>query len=253
MHYLPKRLFNEYTIRFPGLANRLYNSYAVQNSSLWARKFPAVISDKHKLICIYHSKVACSSIKKSLFPLFNIDQKRHPHLDVFPIRPTWEILTDKSYFTFTFVRNPWDRLVSFYRDKIKGVYSLGDVRLFRKLYGRRIFRSMTFDKLARLVCKIPDSISDPHFRSQICYMIHNGKVLPDFVGRYENLEEDYNKMCRMKGLSLTLPHIFQNVPKNKLDIKWEKTDYKIYYSEELKELVGERYRKDIEYFNYTFD
>jgi hypothetical protein len=178
---------------------------------------PAVISDKHKLICIYIPKVACSSIKKSLLPLFNFDEKCNPHTTVFPIKPTWEILTDKTYFTFTFIRNPWDRLVSFYRDKIEGVYNMGGLRFYRHHFGARFFKGMTFDELARLICKIPDSIADSHFRSQTCYLIHNGKLLPDFVGRFENLEEDYNKMCRMKGLSLTLPHIFNNLPKNKLE------------------------------------
>ena len=253
MHYLPKRLFNEYALRFPYLPNRLFDSYVVRNSSFYARSMPAVISDKDKLIYIYIPKVACSSIKKSLLPLFDFDEKCNPHSTVFPTKPTWEILTDKNYFTFTFVRNPWDRLVSFYRDKIEGVYNMGDINFYRHHFGPRFYRGMTFDELARLICKIPDSISDIHFRSQNCFLIHNKKLLPDFVGRYENLEDDFNRLCHMRGLSLTLPHIFNNVPKNKLKIQWKKTDYKTYYTEELKELVGERYRKDIEYFNYTFD
>ena len=187
MNHLHYKLLNEFAIRYPTLPNLLINSYLVQNSSLYAGKVPAIISDKHKLICIYNSKVACSSIKKSLFPLFNIDEKVHPHNDIYPIKPTWKLLTDKSYFTFTFVRNPWDRLVSFYRDKIEGIYSTGMVNFYRKHYGSRFYHGMTFDELARLICKIPDTVSDPHFRSQTRKLFHNGKFLPDFVGRFEYL------------------------------------------------------------------
>jgi chondroitin 4-sulfotransferase 11 len=248
-----KRLFHQYTIKFPGLANWLFNSYAVQNSTFYAKKIPAICSERHKLIYIYLPKVACSSIKKSLFPIFDIDENINPHIANFPKRLTWDKLTDNKYYIFTFVRNPWDRLVSFYRDKIRGVYKMGDIEYYRACFGARFYAGMTFEELARLICKIPDSIAEIHFRSQTCSLIHNGKLLPDFIGRYENLEEDFYKMCRMKDLSLTLPHLFNNVPKDKLDNTWEKVDYKTYYSEELKNLVGKRYRKDIEYFNYTFE
>ena len=188
-----------------------------------------------------------------MFQLFDLDEKINPHAAHFPIKPTWEKLTDDEYFTFAFVRNPWDRLVSLYRDKIRGVYSPDNTILFSNLYGARFHKGMTFNKFAIQVCKIPDCISEIHFRSQHRRLIHNGKLLPNFVGRYENLAEDFEKVCEITGLSLKLPHLFDNVSKDNLKTPWVKTDYRTYYNEELAELVGKRFSKDIDYFGYTFD
>ncbi|MGV7222633.1 MAG: sulfotransferase family protein [Nitrospinales bacterium] len=212
-----------------------------------------IASDKHKLIYIYLPKVACSSIKKSIFPLFNIDGKTDPHDAGLHTKPTWDILTDKEYFTFAFVRNPWDRLVSFYRDKITGVYSTDGVNFYKQYYGAQFRHGMTFKELATLICTIPDCISELHFRSQYCSLVHNGKLLPNFLGRYENLQEDFDTICETTGLSLKLPHMFNDTPKDELKTPWEKTDYRTFYTKDLAELVGKRFSKDIDYFGYKFD
>ena len=124
---------------------------------------------------------------------------------------------------------------------------------FLRKYGNRFYAGMTFTDFATEVCGIPDLISDKHFISQNFILVHNGKLLPNFIGRFENLEKDFQEICRITGLSLKLPYMFGNIPKEKLKKVWVKPDYRSYYTRELEEMVRKRYSQDIDFFGYTFD
>ena len=71
----------------------------------------------------------------------------------------------------------------------------------------------------------------------------NGKICVDFIGRYENLQEDFNKVLKDIGLpAMQLKHL------NKFD----RENYRSYYTEEDIEKVKKLYKRDIEYFGYKF-
>ncbi len=76
-------------------------------------------------------------------------------------------------------------------------------------------------------------------------MIDNrGKLLPDFIGKLENLAEDFTVIAGKTGFVTDgLLHL-NNAGRGK--------SYREYYDQEAREMVAERYRRDIEMFNYEF-
>jgi hypothetical protein len=71
---------------------------------------------------------------------------------------------------------------------------------------------------------------------------NHGK-LTNFVGRCEDMQYDFDYVCGKLGLGkLKLPH--RETTKHK--------HYTEHYDDETRELVAEKYAKDIEYFGYEF-
>ena len=70
----------------------------------------------------------------------------------------------------------------------------------------------------------------------------HGNVIVDFVGRFESLEADFNKVCDMIGVNRELPHVNRSV----------RTDYREYYTDETRAIVGSIAQADIEMFGYEF-
>ena len=142
-----------------------------------------------------------------------------------------EILPDKFYdnaFKFSFIRNPWDRLVSVYHHTIK-------------------HHNLPFDKYCHNLYKngLPEKKVRMEYTSQQVNWL-DGPV--DFIGRYENMKEDWKKLCvtiygKEKPLEKFLTH---------KGPKYEKKPYKTYYTDKLKNVVAELYSDDIEQFGYKF-
>lgn len=162
-----------------------------------------------------------------------------------------------TYFKFSFVRNPWDRVVSFYK------YSNLDLLIS--------FETFVMKELPKLIKE-----RSYFYAPQYDFIYHEGKKLVDFIGRFENLQNDFNKVCDTLGISdFKLPHERKNKvitlkkrvnetykklkrrPRLLFKYSPDKIDssyYKDYYaeSESLKEKVYELYKNDIKKFNYSF-
>ena len=138
----------------------------------------------------------------------------------------------ENAFKFCFVRNPWDRLVSlfFYRE-------------FHKKYDS--FQQFCLDFKDKEIEPIGlyNSRLNSQFNDQLSWIIgKNGRLLVDFIGRYERLEDDFRKICRIISIRKSLPH--RNATRH--------AHYREYYNAESIEIVRKRYSRDIEYFGYDF-
>ena len=131
-----------------------------------------------------------------------------------------------NYFKCAFVRNPWDRLVSWY-NYVQGTPSHSDYKL-----------GESFNDFAMRF------ISKPR-RAQ-WWMLENtqGELGLDFIGRFERLHEDIDHICKMRGIPFTaLPQ------HNKIPDK----DFRGFYDDALAEAVQNAWHTEIDYFGYTFD
>ncbi len=137
--------------------------------------------------------------------------------------------TFNHYFSFAFVRNPWAWALSRY------TYAVKNPR-HRRHELMRGFES--FDTYLRWHCN-----DDERFYLQKSYVCNsNGEQLVSFVGKQEQLDNDFAHVCHTIGIDATLP-VF-NVS--------NQHSYRDYYGDDSKKLVADRYAQDIEYFNYTF-
>lgn len=151
-------------------------------------------------------------------------------------------------FSFAFVRNPWDRLVSEYVYR-KYPYSFNDF-LFK-------YFPISSD----------DNYNDGldlyrHIMPQTDFLYdHQGKLLVNFVGKFELLVDDFAEVTRLiTGDSLPLPHknkSYSNKLKKLKQLfsfsKSQKKHYSEYYDESSRAFVAQLYRKDIELFDYKFE
>lgn len=221
----------------------------------WYRIHGNILLDSYRAIYFDIPKVACSSLKSVWSDVLKVEVKdgkpaEQIHLAHFPYVKTYQIRNKYAhYFKFCFVRNPWDRLVSCYMDKIKdaqgGIYQGRPNYFIRYLERRGICATeMTFEQFVEAVCGIPDEEADSHFRSQHCYIEdHRGHILVDFAGRFETLNSDFKFVADKLGIDSTLPHLRRT----------SRIDFRDYYTTRSRELVRKRYAVDIELFGYSFD
>ena len=211
-----------------------------------------ILDDKH-LVYISIPKVACTSIKLALMgntfgKSVQVDRMSIHHLSRQYLHHRLSG-QQKGYYRFAFVRNPFDRLISCYEDKVRrnrqhsGRYHFDtnyNKILIRQFFGGSFHPEMTFTKFVELVAKIPDFLSDNHFRSQYSMLYRKDVKLVDYIGKFEDLQHDWNILSEKFGL---LPLDIAN-PSARHTI----SDY--YQSKQLVELVARRYWKDIELFDY---
>ena len=178
---------------------------------MWYRQVNESFADKND------PKIKKYIIEKTGFPY---DKNHLPLYELKNILLNTHENKDK-YFKFGFTRNPWDRLVSAREYLIK----LGWLN-----QNTSFFNFLSF-------------VNDNNVWNGIQMNTVDFCDGCDFIGRFENLQDDFNTICDKIGIPRQeLPH------KNKTNHK----HYTKYYDDETRQIVAEKYAKDIEYFRYEF-
>lgn len=128
---------------------------------------------------------------------------------------------------FAFVRNPFDRLVSYYHYYPERAETFREFILEYLVNGERLStRSFWFDQSYWLIDE-------------------SGEIIADYVGRFENLVEDFKKICMMINIPDT-PLPWLKKTENRLH-------YTNYYDNKLIDIVNEKCWRDLELFNYKYE
>ncbi len=147
-----------------------------------------------------------------------------------------------SYFKFTFVRNPWDRLLSAYLFLKKGGRNEQD----KKWALRYLNKYDSFDDFVTNWVNEDNIHLGLHFRPQCEFVCSkNGTPEVDFIGYFENIDNDFEYIKNKIGGGTELA--FNNKTSDK------KKDYCQYYNDKTRKIVESIYRKDIEIFGYNFE
>ncbi len=104
----------------------------------------------------------------------------------------------RDNFIFAFVRNPYERVHSCYKNKIEDVRASGGRNIFEK---HGIGLDVSFDEFVRRIATLPDHKSDRHFRSQAWFLTHEGILVPAFVGKLENMDNDWQILQERFGIA----------------------------------------------------
>jgi hypothetical protein len=201
-----------------------------------------VINHKIKFLYTHYQKCAGTTVRKYLLHHYGdgLDEEiekiqyRHCSLEVTLQRIRDLGLNPDHYFKFSFCRNPWDICVSEYsfwrttmadhHKKIKKPLTRKSVFCMENSFKEYIFSdfcSSNFEKI---------------------YTI-DGDFKIDFVLRKERLQEDFDKLCDSIGVKKTVLSV-ENTTNHK--------HYTECYDKETKQIVAEKYAKDIGYFGYEF-
>ena len=188
--------------------------------------------EKAKCVFIHIPKTGGASIRHGVFK----SEYKGPVFAHIP--PDWQ-----KYYKFAFIRNPFDRLVSAWKmftDGMENTY-----RIFE------IDQSLSLSDFLAIVTD--ESIAYGERRTTIAEKIRHHTIPQthpfnclqeaDFIGRFENLQEDWEKVCQDIGIEpISLPR--WNVSKH--------GNYETYYDDKCRKIAEKYYERDLELLGYRF-
>ncbi|MDD9976319.1 MAG: sulfotransferase family 2 domain-containing protein [Boseongicola sp.] len=132
----------------------------------------------------------------------------------------------ETFYSFGFVRNPWDWGAS--------------LRSFSRIRPKSpLFDVATNGTLGDFL----EAFCAEEYLQQLDYLYDtDGRCLVSFVGRFERLREDFRSACDKIGISCELPH--KNASKA--------AGYRELYDDAARQIVEEKFADDIREFGYTF-
>jgi hypothetical protein len=198
---------------------------------------------KKKVLFIHIPKCGGTSVKKSLYPKSR-SKYGHGHITYKDALKIYGPQVVDSMFSFSFVRNPWQRLFSAFTFLADGGMDLFDTIVHgTRLRPYESFEKFVFEWLSKdnIYNTRPNII---HLMPQHEFICLDGEIAVDFVGRFENFDDDYEKIRKEIGFGTELKHI------NKTS---RGRSYRDVYTPQMVDKVAEVYDQDIELFDYSFE
>jgi|TARA_B110000305_G_scaffold159150_1_gene176017 hypothetical protein len=183
------------------------------------------ISHKHKFVFISVPKTGSTSVRSIIDPysdILSVNNRNSPykhHTTALNLKKHfkskgWDW---NSYFKFSVARNPWDRRVSSWAYRLKkGEHNYNEFKDF-------------------VTCRPSTPQTNWLFNE-------SGNSLMDYIFKLEDPNGMNKVFERLSIPKVKLPHKNRNGHKH----------YTEYYDDETRQIVAEKYAKDIEYFNYEF-
>lgn len=191
--------------------------------------------DYYKCIFVHIPKNAGLSVTYTLF-----GNTGGSHRKIINYQEIFAPSTFKEYYKFAFVRNPWDRLVSTYSFLMKGGITEKD----KKWAEENIMHYPDFTSFVKEWVNDTNIRKSLHFQYQFLFLKDKkGEIAVDFIGRFENINEDFKLVASKLGINREL---------NKTNSSQRDKGYKQYYTEETMRIVENVYKQDIKLFNYKF-
>lgn len=200
--------------RYPVLTNA-HQRRTIQRYNIYT-------SEKHNFVWFRVFKVASFTIKSVLVK--NISDLEHTRPKILPNK-------FKRHFRFAFVRNPWDRVVSCYFNKVVTKKAPD----FKQCFGK------DFDYFVDFIDTLDVATTNSHLKLQT-------RLIPveecDFIGKLDNFANDFKYICDVIGIGCEkIPH------KHKTD----HVHYSTYYTPRTQKIIAKKYQEDIETFGFTFE
>lgn len=205
-----------------------------------------IISHQHRFIFFAVPKTATHAIREALrlnmgpedweqqmltgkqaLPIDALARLAHGHISVQQLMPHLSDEIFANYYKFGVVRNPYDRFVSacFFLNRGNSFFGARALENMKELIRRPQFRQ-------RLLIL-------PQWQ-QLCDA--SATLRMDGLGRYENLQDSYNDICRKIGIAETNLSL-RNSSSHE--------SFNQYYDEELAAMVRQYYKEDFEMFEYS--
>ncbi|RDZ29446.1 sulfotransferase family 2 domain-containing protein [Lysobacter silvisoli] len=206
-----------------------------------------IISHQHRFVFAAIPKTGTHSVRQALrahmseqdleqvglfvnkrFPFEELAAIKHGHITLDQIRPFLGEQAFADYFKFAFVRNPYDRFVSYcaFMTRADGAFLQRPQSVMRyMLFEARPMQHVLFQPQHTFVTDA------------------EGRVLADTVGRVEDMQASFDAICDRLGL----PHAQLGQVNSS-----RRGAYRDYYDQALIDGVTELYQRDLELFGYSF-
>jgi Sulfotransferase family len=206
-----------------------------------------IVSRKHRFIFVAVPKTGTHSVRQALrshlgpddmeqarlfvekqFPMPELAALKHGHLSLNQVRPFLGEEVFGNYLKFAFVRNPFDRFISYcaFATSKQGAFDRDPKGVMRQFLFVRPPRGHII------------------FRPQHSFLTGpNGELQTDILGKVETMQASYDAIATRLGIEpTTLDHANRS----------RRGDYRDYYDQQMIDGVAKIYARDLELFGYDF-